>query len=116
MLAIGLKLCARTVASTLCPSSTGVLGVRLTRILGALASASATTRRVKLCVALLRPSLTWASTMKSTDLAGAGGPVQAAGLSVVIRAFREVAEADDERLCLRSAVGGQRRGWHRGLL
>ena len=64
-LAMGLKASARTVACTSWPGSTGVLGVRLTSSLGALAALSATTRSTRLRVLLFLPSLTVASTVKS---------------------------------------------------
>ena len=69
---MGLKLSARTVASTAWPGSTGVLGVRLTSSLGALALGSATTRSTKLSVLVFLPSLTVASTVKSPTWPGPG--------------------------------------------
>lgn len=72
MLAMGLKASARTVASTTWPGSTGVLGVRLTSSLGALASTAATTRSTKLLVVVFLPSLTVASTVKSPTWPGPG--------------------------------------------
>ena len=72
MLVMGLKLSARTVATTVWPGSTGVSGVVCTMMDGALASALATTRSVKASRTLLRPSLTWAVTMKSPTWPGPG--------------------------------------------
>jgi hypothetical protein len=63
-----LQASARTLARIVCPGSAGVLGVVETRIVGALAAASATTRSVNTVDAVpLRawPSLTVALTVKS---------------------------------------------------
>ncbi len=69
---MGAKLLERTVASTVCPGSTGVDGVRSIRTCGAFALASATTRSVKLWVTVFKPSLTCASTTKSPTCPGPG--------------------------------------------